>query len=255
MAGINGNAHISVPFEVAGIPEKREPPTVKTWGAIEFATQDGLISGKGFREIGTLDDREVTPRMHEKGKAEDSIEWGMKCPQPGFYKVSFTITAPYYGTREGQKFITVLPPKAPSGKPATAANTAGGDGGRVTANSGTTTTKVGTGATGTSPATGAATGSQPVDAPGAILIRSFGFTLGMQNGSIVISTVTPASFAADAGIQSGWRLKEVDGRSAAGMSLTDLKSLLAPSDKHSIILYFVTPAGKDAIFDLHPEQE
>jgi hypothetical protein len=169
--------------------------------------------------------------------------------------VSFTITDPYYGTREGQTFVTVLPPKAPSGKPAIATNTAGGDGGRVTANSGTTTTKVGTGATGTSPATGAVTGSRPVDQPSTILIRSFGFTLGMQNGSIVISSVTPASFAADVGIQSGWRLKEVDGRNAAGMSLTDLKPLLAPSDKHSVILCFVTPAGKDAIVDLHPEQE
>ena len=252
-AGIDGSTHITVPFEVLGIPERKEPPTVKAWGTIDFASKDGLLSGKGFREIGTLDDREVTPRMYEKGKAEDRIEWDMKCPQPGFYRVSFTLTAPYYGTREGRTFVTCLPRTVSGGTLATAPNTAGGDGGRVTAGGAAVTTVV----TATAPSTTAATPatSQPAGGLSSIQIKSFGFTLGMQDGNIVISSVTPGSFAAEVDIRAGWRLKEADNHNARGMSLAQLQALLAPADKHSIILYFVTPEGKDAIVDLHPDQE
>ena len=258
LAALNGSAHITVPFEVAGIPEKREPPTVKAWGTIEFATPDGLISGKGFREVGTLDDREVTPRMYEKGKASDSIEWDIKCAQPGVYRVSFTVTAPYYGTREGQTFVSRLPQKVPGGGPATAPNTAGGDGGRVAAG-GTATTTGGITTTGPNTTAGTTTGSRPAagtgDGSGAIssvACPGYGFNFGMKDGRITIVSVAPGSFAEKMGIKVGWQLKQADGQDAVGMALRQLTALLAPADKHLVELDLVTGEGIECTIAVRP---
>ncbi|MEI6501626.1 MAG: hypothetical protein WCP21_11460, partial [Armatimonadota bacterium] len=260
LAGLNGRAHISVPFEVAGIPEKREPPTVKAWGTIEFATREVLLSRKGFRYAGSLDDHEVTPRMYEKGKAEDSIEWDFECPQPGCYRVSFTLTAPYYGTRDGQTFITVLPPKVAGAGPAATTRTAGGDGGRVAAGGtvttagGTTTTTVGANTT-----AGTTTGSRPAagtgDGSGAIssvACPGYGFNFGMKDGRITIVSVAPGSFAEKMGIKVGWRLKQADGQDAVGMALRQLTALLAPADKHLVELDLVTGEGIECTIAVRP---
>ena len=224
-ASTGGAGQVEVTFEVDGIPAGQGPPKVKAWGTVEFGAPADLRAGKGFQPEGDLPEREVVLTDRGGTTASDKIKWTVNCRKTGLYRLSFTVVAPYYGTREGEAYIIVTAPGELGGKPAGQAATP------APAAPATAATTTG----------GTAAGSKPV--AGTLPVPSAGLTLKLQNGQLMVSVLEPNSFAEVMGVKVGWVLTAVDEQDVAGLPLAAVTALMHPVGKPSVGLHFRNPGG------------
>jgi hypothetical protein len=245
VATLGSSPQITVPFKIDGIAAGQPLPTVRAWGIVEYMTLDDFRQGKGFRWGGALTDREAVPELRGKGTADGKVEWNIRCDKEGMYRATFTVTAPYYGTREGHAQILAVTRERLEGLPGSAATTTSG-GQMTTTTGGGATPTLPPAATGGGQATmgGATTGIATTTAT--LPIQGLDMTLGMQGGKIIIASVGNNSWASNVGIQPGWQLTKVDGADVAGMTLAQVKTLLTPANKPIIALDLLKPDGGTA---------
>ena len=190
--------------------------------------------------------------MGNEGYMQGSARWHVTFPRPGVYRASCQVAVPFYGAGERVATIIVTDRGTEAGgidnliagaltSQVAAVGPTGGRGGATPAGGapaagGAETTAAVGGVTAPveAPANGDATPATDPGAGnatnGAISLPGAGMGIAIRNGTVTITLVEDGSRAGAAGIQPGYQLLEIGGKSTKGMKLAEIAQRLSPAD-------------------------